>query len=98
MGSELAIENSFFNQLNGNSALVRDWIFCYWNPSSFNDTRYKRYAQNDSYKLYDSSYNNNFFKISTDKAETFPLASSSLSAAEINIKTNLQQVLDSLKN
>lgn len=87
--------HSFYQQLNGSSADTRDWIFGYWKPSSTSDTRFKRYAQNYSYKLYDSTFNKNFFNIKTDKPEVSPLRT--LSPEETIIKNKLQNVLDSLK-
>jgi arylsulfatase A-like enzyme len=87
---------SFAPRLTGNAGTPRDWIFYHYDPHPGYNT-YKRWAQNATYKLYDtSSYNSQrlFYNIATDPGEKFPVPDSLLSIDEAQWKENFLSVFN----
>lgn len=90
---------SFYDDLVGQRGTDRNWVFCHWdnNPLDNGQTKLYRWVNNSDYKLYDSTNNSLFFRISTDIYEQSPVPDNQLTAKEKKIKVQFQAVLDSLK-
>ena len=85
---------SFYPRLLGNSGTPRDWVFCHFDPQHKNDKPLKRFIQNVTYKLYDST--GLFYNIINDPKEKKALLSSGLTADEKQLKSNFQSIMNTL--
>ncbi len=83
---------SFAPILKGFRGNPREWIFNYYNPK-YKSSRLKRWAQTDTYKLYDSLGYLSFYNIVKSKKEWKKLYDSLLTPDEIIVKQKLIKVL-----
>lgn len=87
---------SFYPQLIGEPGTPRDYIFCHYEPfPTIGGTQLYRWAQNKTYKLYDTSstkQGGGFYNIVKDVAEKYPLPNATLSTQEKEIKKQFQSV------
>ncbi len=89
---------SFYPALKNIAGPKRSGTFCHYDPNFYDDTNFKRWVQNGTYKLYDSTYNNYFFNFINDIEETSPLPDRSLTPEEILIKSQFEQVFLQMHN
>lgn len=86
---------SFLTQLIGRPYKPRDWVFCHYQPATVgNPEGLKRWINNTTYKLYDST--SNFYNIMLDPQEKTPLRNEDLTSEEKAIKRNFQRVMNKL--
>ena len=85
--------HSFAVQLRGQKGKPREWIFCHYDPRWAN-FQFTRYAQDTQYKLY---HDGAFYDYRQDPLEKSPLAQTSLTPAQEQVRQKLQRVLDTLK-
>jgi len=87
---------TFYPQLTGTTGTPRNSVFCHFKPllCSGNDKLF-RYAQDNSYKLYDSG---SFYRFTKDLTEENPLVDSLLTSKQKKIKQNLQAVINTMHN
>jgi arylsulfatase A len=88
---------SFVPALRGADRNLRDWSFCYWKPD-YQVYHFKRWVQDTTYKLYDSTNQNYFFNISIDPLELNPIPNEQLTDEEQTIKHKFRRVLKSMHN
>jgi arylsulfatase A len=87
---------SFYPQLKGRTGTPRSSIFTHFNPLNCgSEDNLIRYAQDSSYKLYGTG---EFYRFVKDVNEENPLADSTLTNKQKQIKQNLQNVLNSMHN
>ena len=87
---------SFYPQLKGRIGTPRSSIFTHFNPLTCGGhDNLVRYAQDSSYKLYETG---EFYRFSKDINEENPLADSALTTKQKQVKQNLQNVLNSMHN
>ncbi|HXL57988.1 MAG TPA: sulfatase-like hydrolase/transferase, partial [Chitinophagaceae bacterium] len=85
---------SFYRQLRGKTGTTRNWIFTYYNHKICEgDDRIYRYAQDSTYKLYETG---DFYKFMKDPFEENQLADSALTQKQRQIKQNLLNVLNDM--
>jgi len=90
---------SFVPALRGSDRNLRDLSFCNWKPKFMeNGNIFKRWVQDTTYKLYDSTNQNYFFNISTDPFELNPIPNDQLTDEEQTIKHKFRRVLRSMHN
>jgi len=100
---------SFAPVLSGSASSSRDHIFLHFQPSIDRPLGSKlyRYASTETYKLYDKDSqffnvskdrNGQFYNVVKDVEEVSPLSNSSLTPTELQIKQNLQNVLNQMHN
>jgi arylsulfatase A len=91
----------FCNQLYGNDANARNFIFCSFLRDTLDNKQPVRWVQNTRYKLYDTLVNiyhaPGFYDMQIDIEEHNPLPDISLTPQQQNIKQNFRHILDSLK-
>jgi arylsulfatase A len=90
---------SFFPQLTGQTATPRDWIFFHYDPHP-HDNRYRRWVQNATYKLYDTSFykhKRTFYNIALDPRETNAIPDSTLTDDERSIQAQFIDVINSYR-
>jgi arylsulfatase A len=87
--------HSFYSQLTGAPDTPRNWIFCHYHPetNSGNDIL-KRWIQDSTYKLYDSS--GKFYNISLDPLENSPIKSVNMTPYEKKKRSYFQAIMDTL--
>ncbi len=87
----------FAPRLTGDAGTPRDWIFCHFDPQSGNHDTLKRWVQNKTYKLYDTTFSHEFtfYNMVADLGEEHPIPDAALTPEELIIK---QQFLDILAN
>jgi arylsulfatase A-like enzyme len=89
--------HSFFPQLVGLPNTPRDWVFCHYQPNTNSgNTILKRWIQDTTYKLYDST--GKFYNIVLDPPEKHPLKNSEMTPQEKAIRRNFQSIMDTLHN
>ena len=86
---------SFFPALNGSNTNLRKWVFGCW-KHELTEGKWQRWVQNRRYKLYDSSYQNNFFNIITDPLQVNPLQEDDLTSDELVIKNKFTKILSTM--
>lgn len=87
---------SFYPQLKGRTGTLRNYIFTYFNPLNCqSEDTLIRYAQDSAYKLYNTGA---FYRFVKDVDEKKPLADSTLTTKQKQIKQDLQSVLNSMHN
>ncbi len=84
---------SFWPQLQGKAGAPRESIYI-WYSRSGNDEEAQVFARTRRYKLYG---NGEFYDVENDVLEEQPLPADSLSADQLQVKRNLQQVIDSYR-
>jgi arylsulfatase A len=88
--------HSFYGQLAGVPNTPRDWIFCHYQPNTNNgNDKLKRWTQDTTYKLYDST--GNFYNIISDPLEKDPIKRSQMTPHEKQIAKTFQSIMDTLK-
>ncbi len=87
---------SFYPQLRGWVSTPRDWLFCELTHKKRGVDVFSRWAQDTTYKLYDtlSDVGGKFFNVVKDPDEKLPLKN--LTPDEKAIKSKFQNILDSL--
>ncbi|QEC69859.1 sulfatase-like hydrolase/transferase [Panacibacter ginsenosidivorans] len=86
--------HSFYNQLVGLPTTPRDWIFCHYAPGTEGGNAYKRWTQDTTYKLYDST--GAFYNIITDPDEKSPIKPANRTAYQKQLVTKFQSIMDGL--
>ncbi|HXL57238.1 MAG TPA: sulfatase-like hydrolase/transferase [Chitinophagaceae bacterium] len=87
---------SFYPQLIGANTQPRKWIFNHYQPfTNKGNDRLKRWIQNITYKLYDST--GKFYNILLDRKEQNPIWPADRTDAEKRIVNNFQSIMDGLK-
>ncbi len=89
---------SFYPLLFGSQQRLRDWIYCYWDPGLYDRDNFKVWVQDENYKLYDITNNNNFYNISADSHELKPIPNNALTPEESARKQIFQSVLSQMHN
>jgi len=84
---------SFLPQIKGEKGNPREWIFCDYNPK-WGRFMKNRYAQTKEWKLYDDG---RFYDMKKDLLEQNPIQHDQIPENVISIKSNLQSVLDKMK-
>ncbi len=87
---------SFAPQIMGDTGTTRKWLFYHYDPRP-GTSLLRRWAQTDTYKLYDTSSTSDirlFYNISKDPDEDNPIPDDSLTAEETVIKQQLADVID----
>ena len=87
---------SFYPRLKGLPGTPRSWVFCHYDPDHINPSVLKRWIQDTTYKLYDST--GYFYNTVLDPYEKTKLKDSQLTANEKAIKANFQSIMDTLHN
>ncbi len=84
---------SFYRLLQGKRYKKRDWVFVHYDPmwSDFLNRQRNRYVRSADHKLY---VDGRFYSLSGDPFEENPCDEFSLTDKELEIKMNLQRVLD----
>ncbi len=83
---------SFFPQLVGEADTVRSWVYCYYAPE-WGRFENARFAHNGVWKLYDTGA---LYHTVEDPLEQHPVDDAELDAATLQLKAELQAVLDRL--
>ncbi len=81
---------SFLPQLKGEIGNPRDWVFCWYERNGKRDGNVKRYARNQTYKLY---HDGRFFNIPADELEKHSLSPDELDDEAVSIRGKLKQVI-----
>ena len=85
---------SFLPQLQGKKGNPRDWTFCWYTRNGVRKKNVvKRFARNQTYKLY---FDDRFYNVPNDLREKTNLASDKLDTAARQTRARLGQVLKSL--
>lgn len=82
---------SFLPQLRGETGTPRDWIYCWYERDGKRSQAVKRYARNQTYKLYRSGL---FYHVPDDELENKPLDQDGLDANTRQLRTALKAVID----
>ncbi len=84
--------SSFYNS----TSVLRTWSFCHSQP--YANSKLIRWAQTNTYKLYDSINKNKFVNIAVDTLEVNPILTKNLTTEQKQIKQQLQSVLNTMHN
>lgn len=89
----------FTPQLTGGKGTPRDWFFCHFDPLAGDHDTLKRWVQDKTYKLYDTTVSPQFlfYNIHTDKNEQHPIPDSLLTNEEMKIKGEFLNVLANIE-
>jgi arylsulfatase A len=89
---------SFVPALRGSQTNLRNWTFCSWRQQDqvAGLWYWKRWVQDRTYKLYDSTNQNHFFNIVRDPFELDPIPNDSLTSTEVTIKNKFKGVLNTM--
>jgi len=82
---------SFLPQLKGEKGNPRDWVFCWYERNGKRDGNVKRYARNQTYKLY---HDGRFYHIPSDELEKSSIAPEDLNEDARGIRQKLRKVID----
>lgn len=82
---------SFLPQLKGEPGNPRDWVFCWYERDGKRDGNVKRYARNQTYKLY---HDGRFYDVPADELEKNNLKPDQLNPQAKQVRAQLQIVLD----
>jgi arylsulfatase A len=82
---------SFLPQLKGETGNPRDWVFCWYERNGKRDGKVKRYARNQTYKLY---HDGNFYDVPADELEKKNLTPGEINTEAKDVRVRLQSVLD----
>lgn len=84
---------SFLPQLKGEKGNPRDWVFCWYERNGKRDGNVKRYARNQTYKLY---HDGRFYHIPSDELEKNSIAPEDLKEDARGIRKKLRRVIDQI--
>jgi arylsulfatase A len=84
---------SFLPQLKGERGNPRDWVFCWYERNGKRDGNVKRYARNQSYKLY---HDGRFYDVPADELEKKNLKPGEINTEAKQVRVQLQAVLDTM--
>jgi arylsulfatase A len=84
---------SFLPLLRGEAGNPRDWIFCWYERNGKRDGNVKRFARNQTYKLYRDG---RFYNIADDELEQQPLTPAQIDATAGAVRTQLRFVIDNI--
>lgn len=87
---------SFYPSLSNPSMHIRDWVFCHYDNDRHSDQPLYRFANNTTYKLYDST--NYFYNIAIDPGEQHIIPVSDMTPEELQTKSYFRHIIDSLHN
>jgi arylsulfatase A len=82
---------SFLPQLKGETGNPRDWVFCWYERNGKRDGKVKRYARNQTYKLY---HDGQFYDVPDDELEKKNLTPGEIDTETKEVRAKLQSVLD----
>lgn len=85
---------SFYPSLIDPNTHIRDWVFCHYDNDRHSDQPLYRFANNNTYKLYDST--DYFFNMVTDPDEENPIPVGSMTPEELQTKQYFRHIIDSL--
>lgn len=84
---------SFLPQLKGQKGDPRDWVFCWYERNGKRDGNVKRFARNQTYKLY---HDGRFYNVPADELEKHELDVEELDTATAEVRTKLRAVIDAI--
>ena len=84
---------SFLPQLKGQTGNPRDWVFCWYERNGKRNGNVKRFARNQTYKLY---HDGRFFDIPADELEHKQLTPDQVDTTARQIRTRLKTVIDEI--
>jgi arylsulfatase A len=84
---------SFLALLKGEPSSVRDWIYCWYERDGKRDERVKRFARNQTFKLY---HDGRFYNIAKDELEERPLTRDGLGFAAKSVRVQLKKAIDDI--
>jgi arylsulfatase A len=84
---------SFLPQLKGETGNPRDWVFCWYERNGKRDGKVKRYARNQTYKLY---HDGKFYDVPADELEKKNLTPGEINTKTKEVRARLQSVLDKM--
>ncbi|MFT5241319.1 MAG: arylsulfatase A [Kiritimatiellia bacterium] len=84
---------SFLPQLMGNKGNPRDWVFCWYERKGNREGNVKRYARNQTYKLYQSGQ---FYNVPADELETNDVGLAGLDTNTKLTRDKLKAVIDKI--
>ena len=85
---------SFAPRLFAQAGTPRDWVFCHYNPEHKGPSQLKRWIQDTTYKLYDSTHR--FYNIVLDPYEKQNIKPGQMTPYEKERKAYFQSVMDTL--
>lgn len=89
---------SFYPVLFGSKMRLRDWIYFYWYPQNSENPIFRVWVQDESYKLYDGTYQHFFFNTVNDPYELSPILNDELKEFESQRKSVFDSVLTVMHN
>jgi len=84
---------SFLPQLTGQPGNPRDWIFCWYERNGKRDGKVKRFARNQTYKLYRDG---RFYNIPADELEQRQLTADEIDTSAKAVRAKLKSVIDEI--
>ena len=84
---------SFLSQLKGEKGNPRDWVFCWYERNGKRDGNVKRYARNQTYKLY---HDGRFYNVPADELEKKALMPNQIDTSEKAIQAKLRAIIDGI--
>jgi len=85
---------SFYSQLKGEEGIPREWVYVYYWGRGRNVFNTREFARDKRYKLYDDG---KFYDTENDPLEQNPLTEEKCSDELLNIKSQLQSVLEDIR-
>lgn len=82
---------SFLPQLKGEKGNPRDWVFCWYERNGQRDGNVKRYARNQTYKLY---HDGRFYNVPADELEKNALSPDEIDTDEKSVQKQLRAVIE----
>lgn len=82
---------SFYPQLKGKTAKVRQWVYCWYAPQQVCDEKAAVFARTQQYKLYRSG---DFYDVQSDFEEKSPIAKQQMTKEQQKICDRLSKVID----
>lgn len=84
---------SFLPQLKGGKGNPRDWVFCWYERDGRRHGDVKRYARNQTYKLY---HDGRFYNVPADELEKRSLTPDQIDTTAKSVQAKLKAVLDEI--
>ncbi len=84
---------TFLPQLRGEKGNPRDWVFCWYERDGKRDGNVKRYARNQTYKLY---HDGRFYNIPADELEQKQLMPDEIDTSAKAIQAKLKAVINEI--
>lgn len=85
---------SFLPQIKGEKGNPRDWVFCWYERNGKRDGNVKRYARNQTYKLY---HDGRFYHIPSDELEKHAIAPDEVREDARGIREKLKNVIQTIQ-